>query len=145
MNRTIDRAQIQSLIPHSGTMCLLDRVVEWDEDSICCSTDTHKSELNPLRKDRRLSAIHGFEYGAQATAVHGGLRAQRTGATVPPGYLAAIRDGALYVDYLDDLTSSLLVRARRLFGESVNTVYEIELSSEGRSLLQARVSIVLRR
>src|SRR5262252_1652363 len=94
---SINKAQIRTLIPHSGTMCLLDEVTQWDDRSITCLTNTHHEPANPLRRDGCLSAVHAFEYGAQAAAVHGGLRARSVGATAPPGYLAALRDAHLYV------------------------------------------------
>src|SRR5437773_5887026 len=128
-NLLINKAEIQALIPHSGLMCLLDSVTQWDDRSIMCMTDTHRDPANPLRRTGRLSALHAFEYGAQAAAVHGGLRARSVGATAPPGYLAALRDARLHVAYLDDIRSPLQVSANRLFGEGSNTVYECRVSA----------------
>ena len=93
--RPINKPEIRALIPHSGLMCLLDRVMEWDDRSIVCLSNTHRHPANPLRRDGQLSAVHAFEYGAQAVAVHGGLRARSAGVTAPPGYLAALRDAHL--------------------------------------------------
>src|SRR6266545_5493892 len=113
----INKAEIRALIPHSGTMCLLDEVTQWDDRSITCITNTHRDPANPLRRDERLSAVHAFEYGAQAAAVHGGLRARSVGEIAPPGYLAALRDARLDVARLDDITSPLQICANRLFGD----------------------------
>src|SRR5216110_3634120 len=113
----IHNAEIRTLIPHSGSMCLLDSVTRWDDRSIVCVTNTHRDPANPLRRAGRLSALHAFEYGAQATAVHGGLRARSAGATAPPGYLAALRNGRLNVTRLDQIHLSLRVCATRLFGD----------------------------
>src|SRR5438132_7351407 len=118
----INKAEIRTLIPHSGLMCLLDSVIRWDDKSIACTSETHRDAANPLRREGRLSAVHAFEYGAQAAAVHGGLRARETGATAPPGYLAALRDAHLYVQRIDDIDSSLEIFAIRLFGDRANTV-----------------------
>ena len=60
-------------------MCLLDEVVQWDERSIVCISNTHRDPANPLRRQGRLSAVHAFEYGAQTAAVHGGLLCDDTG------------------------------------------------------------------
>src|SRR5881398_1435622 len=76
MTTPIDKAEIRRLIPHAGTMCLLDSVLGWDDESIVCTTNTHRDEANPLRRDGRLSALHALEYAAQAAAIHGGLRAR---------------------------------------------------------------------
>jgi predicted hotdog family 3-hydroxylacyl-ACP dehydratase len=140
----INKAQILTLIPHSGLMCLLDEVTEWDDQSIKCVSNTHRDPGNPLRRDGRLSAVHAFEYGAQAAAVHGGLRARATGATAAPGYLAALRDGRLFVGSLDDIESALQVEALRLFGDGVNCVYECRVSARDRLLAEGRITIVER-
>lgn len=125
-------------------MCLLDRVIAWDNEAILCLTNTHRDRQNPLRRSGRLSIVHAFEYGGQAAAVHGGLCARAVGTTAPPGYLAAIRDAHLHATYLDELGSPLEIRARRLFGENVNCVYEVRLLADNTLLADGRVTIVER-
>src|SRR5438552_15683259 len=140
----INKAEIRTLIPHSGLMCLLDEVAQWDDQSIVCITNTHRDPVNPLRREGRLSALHAFEYGAQAAAVHGGLRARSGGVTASPGYLAALRDARLHVMRLDDVASPLQVFAYRLFGETANTVYECRVSTGDTLLADGRITIMLR-
>ena len=140
----IDKAEIRTLIPHSGLMCLLDEVTQWDDRSITCVSNTHRDHAIPLRRDGRLFAVHAFEYGAQAAAVHGGLRARSVGATAPPGYLAALRDARLHVVFLDDIQPALHVRALRLFGDSVNCVYECHILAADRLLAKGRITIIQR-
>jgi predicted hotdog family 3-hydroxylacyl-ACP dehydratase len=79
----INKAEIRALIPHSDLMCLLDEVFQWDDRSIVCGSNTHRDPANPLRRHGRLSAVHAFEYGAQAAAIHGGLRARAAGTVAP--------------------------------------------------------------
>jgi predicted hotdog family 3-hydroxylacyl-ACP dehydratase len=140
----INKPEIRTLIPHSGSMCLLDSVTEWDDRSIVCTSKTHRDRANPLRREGRLSAVHAFEYAAQAAAVHGGLRARLVGVTAPPGYLAALRDARLYVTRLDDVASPLQICAYRLFGEAANTVYECRVSAGDVLLAEGRITIILR-
>jgi predicted hotdog family 3-hydroxylacyl-ACP dehydratase len=142
-NIPINKPEIRTLIPHSGLMCLLDSVIEWDDRSIVCISNTHRDPANPLRRDGRLSALHAFEYGAQAVAVHGGLRARSAGLTAPPGYLAALRDARLQVTRLDDVASPLEVRAQCLFGDAANAVYECRVSAGDVLLADGRVTIML--
>jgi predicted hotdog family 3-hydroxylacyl-ACP dehydratase len=123
---------------------LLDEVTQWDDRSITCITNTHRDPANPLRRDERLSAVHAFEYGAQAAAVHGGLRARSVGKIAPPGYLAALRDARLHVAFLDDIRSPLQICANRLFGDSANTVYECRVLADNVLLANARVTIIQR-
>ena len=141
----INKAEIRTLIPHSGLMCLLDEVIQWDDRSITCVSNTHRDPANPLRRDGHLSALHAFEYGAQAAAVHGGLHARSVGTTAPPGYLGALRDARLHVARLDDIRSPLYIRANRLFGDGANTIYECRVSADNVPLADGRVTIVQRR
>ncbi len=140
----MDKAEIRTLIPHAGLMCLLDSVLDWDDQSIVCRSETHRDPANPLRRHGQLSALHAFEYGAQAAAVHGGLRARSVGAAAPPCYLAALRDAHLQVKRLDDIASPLEVRAQRLFGDTGNTIYECHVSAGNVHLADGRVTIMLR-
>ena len=142
--RPINKPEIRALIPHSGLMCLLDRVMEWDDRSIVCLSNTHSHPTNPLRRDGQLSAVHAFEYGAQAVAVHGGLRARSVGTTAAPGYLAALRDGRLHIARLDHIHLSLQVCATRLFGDRANTVYEWLISAASVLVAEGRIIIVER-
>ena len=126
-------------------MCLLDGVMDWNDQAIVCLTETHLDPRNPLRRGGRLSVVNALEYGAQAAAVHGGLRARAAGTVAPPGYLAAVRDVEFYVERLDTIESALEVRAERLFGEDVNTVYDCKILANDKLLARGRVTIMLRR
>src|SRR5262249_1198545 len=112
----INKAEIRTLIPHSDLMCLMDEVVRWADRSIAFVSNTHRDPANPLCRQGHLSAVHAFEYGAQAAAVHGGLRARAAGTIAPPGYLAALRDGHLHVTRLDCIHLPLRILATRLYG-----------------------------
>jgi predicted hotdog family 3-hydroxylacyl-ACP dehydratase len=140
----ITKAEIRTMIPHSGMMCLLDEVRQWDDRSIVCITNTHLDPLNPLRRGVSLSALHAFEYGAQAAAVHGGLLARSLGTKAAPGYLAALRDGRLHVARLERIHLPLRICATRLFGDRANTVYEWLISAASVLVAEGRIIIVER-
>jgi predicted hotdog family 3-hydroxylacyl-ACP dehydratase len=143
--KRIAKPEICTLIPHSGSMCLLDCVIRWDSRSIVCTSNTHCDPDNPLRRHGGLSALHAFEYGAQAAAVHGGLRARALGTTAAPGYLAALRDARLHAERLDDISSPLQIFAKRLVGDGANTVYECRVSAGEALIAEGRVTIVQRK
>ncbi|WP_127477103.1 hypothetical protein [Sulfurivermis fontis] len=138
---TLERDELCALIPHAGSMCLLDRIVCWDDGSIICTTASHCRQDNPLRTAAGLAAIHGVEYGAQAMAAHGGLLARRAGASLPAGYLAALRDVRLHVTRLDLVPGVLHVAATRLMADGGNLMYRVEVSGAGRLLVEARVTV----
>lgn len=137
----LDKALIRSLIPHAGSMCLLDAVTAWDADSILCETVSHRDPANPLRRQGRLAALHACEYGAQAAAIHGALCARAAGQTPPPAYLAALRDVRWCRADLAEIAAPLLVTARRLLGENSPCVYAIQVQAAGQLLVEARITI----
>jgi predicted hotdog family 3-hydroxylacyl-ACP dehydratase len=140
----LGREAIAALIPHRGTMCLLDRVLEWDKEHIVLATATHRSPTNPLRLDGRLRSIHLCEYGAQAMAVHGGLSAQADGRRAKPGFLVSLRDVQLHVEFIEGLDGELHISARRLMGTDSSWQYSFEVQHEGRTLASGRAAIIAR-
>ena len=64
------RRRILQLIPHQGTMCLLDEAVSWSDTTIACRSRSHLAADNPLRRDGELAALCGIEYGLQVAATH---------------------------------------------------------------------------
>jgi predicted hotdog family 3-hydroxylacyl-ACP dehydratase len=139
---TLDRHWIAAHIPHAGRMCLLDRVVEWNDQSIVCEATSHTAPDHPLRAHDRLGAAAGVEYAAQAMAVHGALLAP-TGAAPTQGYLTSVRGLTVHVERLDDLAAALRVQAQRLSGDERLIVYQFHISHQDRCLLEGRASVVL--
>ncbi len=136
---------IASLVPHAGAMVLLERVERWDARSVLCRTRTHLDGANPLRRDGRLTAVCGAEYGLQAAALHGALCAG--GVAQPPGYAASLRAMTLRCDRLDDpAVGELAVAATLQAQESGGIIYEFELRAEdGAMLVSGRATVALPR
>jgi predicted hotdog family 3-hydroxylacyl-ACP dehydratase len=134
--------EICRLIPHDGSMCLLDRVVSWDDDTIICESSSHISGNNPLCSGGRLSSISLIEYGAQAVAVHGGLLARESGASAGGGYLAALRDVTMIRCDVDTAGGELVVAAERLMSQDGSMVYRFEISQDAVALVSGRATIV---
>jgi predicted hotdog family 3-hydroxylacyl-ACP dehydratase len=124
-------------------MCLLERVVGWDDASVTLATTTHRDPANPLARGGRLHAIHLCEYGAQAMAVHGGLTAWRRGERARPGLLVSLRDVVLAGDFVHDLPGELKVEARRLHDSGAAWQYEFRVTHAGRLLAQGRAVVSL--
>ncbi len=138
----LDHAAIAARIPHHGNMCLLERVLAWDEQRIECEALSHTAPNNPLRAEHRLGAAVGVEYAAQAMAVHGALLAGASGAP-KRGYLTAVRSLSLHVLRLDDLPGALHVVAERLSGDQGLILYQFHLVHGTQRLLEGRASVVL--
>ena len=138
------KAALCQLIPHHGTMCLLDTVERWDDTSLVCTTGSHRDATNPLRRDNQLEAICGLEYAAQAMAVHVGLLQQENGRRLAVGYLGAVKNLTLRTTRLDDVKGDLTVQATRLVGEGGSFIYAFRLSADRQELLDGRASIFLK-
>lgn len=139
----LERSDWQHLIPHAGDMCLLDAVVDWDDTRIHAVSQRHRDPHNPLRRDGRLHAVHLAEYAAQATAVHGALRARAHGAEEPrPGLLVALRDVHLQREYIDDLPAALHVHAECLYADEAGTQYAFRVEHAGEELASGRVAVI---
>src|SRR4051794_13876660 len=82
---TLNHAGIAARIPHAGRMCVLDRLLRWNETELVCSASSHRDPANPLRSATGLLAPVLIEYAAQAMALHGGLLSP-PGADATPGY-----------------------------------------------------------
>jgi predicted exporter/predicted hotdog family 3-hydroxylacyl-ACP dehydratase len=135
---------IASLTPHQGTMCLLERIVTWDEERIVLESTTHRAATNPLRVAGRLRALHLCEYGAQAMAVHGALKAQAHGSRAAPGMLVSLRGVRLTRDYIENLPGALEVTAQCLQASATSLQYSFRVTHANELLAEGRAAIVLR-
>lgn len=135
--------QIATMIPHAGTMCLLDAVIAWNPSSIhCISTRIHHRD-NPLRRPNgTLGMACGIEIAAQAMAVHGHLTAST--ATPPKsGFLASIRDVHLAAATLDHFAGPINIKAELLMGDPSGATYRFALDHAGTALLSGRATVIL--
>jgi predicted hotdog family 3-hydroxylacyl-ACP dehydratase len=137
----IPRAEIQTLIPHQDAMCLWDEVLAWDADGIRLRAGNHRDSGHPLRSDGMLRALHLCEYGAQAMAVHGGLRAR--GGAARPGVLVALRGVELHVTRIDDLPGDLECEAQVLAESNDSQQYRFRISHAGTLLAEGRAAVML--
>ena len=134
-------ADIAALIPHQGGMCLLEDVIEWDDTHIVLETTTHRSLDNPLRVDGKLRAVHLCEYGAQAMAVHGALKAAPERA--PPGMLVSLRSVTFACEYIDHLAGPLRVEAVCLQATDSSQQYSFRITHAGETIAEGRAAVLL--
>jgi predicted hotdog family 3-hydroxylacyl-ACP dehydratase len=126
-------------------MCLLEHIIDWDEQSVRLETATHRSTTNPLRFNDKLRAIHLCEYGAQAMAVHGALKAQAIGGRAPPGMLVSLRAVSFNCDYVENLPGNLRVEARCLQASDASQQYSFCVSHAGAVLAEGRAAVLLKK
>lgn len=136
---------IATLIPHAGSMCLLDAVDIYDQQRIVCRASSHRVAHNPLRHADQLSIQAGIEYAAQAVAVHGSLLARQQNPHAAPrgGMIAVLTDVQWQVERLDTLTEDLLVFAERLAELPQGLQYRFALRAAAQELLSGEMIIAL--
>ena len=138
-NKPLNQVDFSHLIPHAGSMVLIDQVDTWTAHQIHCSTQSHLLSDNPLRLAGNLSAIHLIEYGAQCMAIHSGLLSGKS----TPGFLAAVRNAHFHIDTLDTLTGSLHIEANAELKIENGAVYLLRISdSYNTLLLDARATVI---
>ena len=139
----LDKTEFAPLIPHAGSMCLLDGVLAWDATTIHALSESHARADNPLRGPEGLHAVHLAEYGAQAMAVHGALRDRANGATaVKPGRLVSLRDVQLAVEHVDRDGGRLDVHAECLVADGAGAQYAFRVEQGGRLLASGRAAVI---
>lgn len=137
------REDILAMIPHQGGMCLWDRVLSWDAQSVHLQAGNHRDPTHPLRHGNQLHAIHLCEYGAQAMAVHGGLRARARSGRAAPGVLVALRDVRLHVARIDDLEGPIEAHAQVLVEAEASQQYAFRILHHDRLLAEGRAAVML--
>lgn len=139
----IGKDELCKLIPHSGSMCLLDSVEYWDKTRIVCYTQSHLLPDNPLRCDGQLSLVSAIEYGAQGMAVHGGLLAQSDNGLSGPAYLASLKDITLESSgSLDRYPGKLVIEAEKIFADRDALVYDFSVSTHRARLMSGQAMVV---
>ena len=80
---------IRSLVPHSGAMVLLDRVIAADDETLCAEVTIRPDTM--FLNEHGVGTWVGVEYMAQAIAAHAGYIANLRGDSVKVGFLLGAR------------------------------------------------------
>jgi predicted hotdog family 3-hydroxylacyl-ACP dehydratase len=139
----LDAAAIRARIPHSGRMCLLDEVLDWDSERITCRSQAHRSPEHPLGGRGGLGGATGIELAAQAMAVHGALLASEYQAAAQAGRLASVRGVEILVDRLDSIADDLIITCERLAGDERSALYQFTVTAGACPVMRGRATIAL--
>ena len=132
--------EISDLLPHSGEMVLIDRVIEWSGAEISCGTRSHVRASNPLRRGGGLYALAGIEYAGQAIALHASMTSE---TPLSMGMFASLRNLTWESVWLSDNTGELLIRARLQMGGRGGARYEFDLGFDGQVILAGAATVAL--
>jgi predicted hotdog family 3-hydroxylacyl-ACP dehydratase len=132
---------IRTLVPHSGQMLLLDRVLSADTDDLCA--EVRISAASVLAGEQGVGAWVGIEYMAQAIAAHAGWLAMRRGAQVKVGLLLGSRKYEANVTYFTPGSVLKVYVHRVLQAENGLGAFECRIDIEGGAACVARATVTV--
>ena len=120
---------VAELIPHSGKMVWLDRIVDCDDNSLSAEFVVRGDGL--LGDGKTVPAWAGIEYMAQAIAAYAGMMAKRVGGPVKVGFLLGTRRYSSNVAEFK-VGSMLKVRVKKKIIQDNNlAAFECEIQGAG--------------
>jgi predicted hotdog family 3-hydroxylacyl-ACP dehydratase len=133
---------LEELVPHSGGMLLLSRVLSHGAEETRCAAPVVRSHLFADAAGR-VPAWVGLEYMAQCVAARGGLQARARGAAAPSGLFLGSRRLELGAEsFAPD--AELEVSARPVRGEGPGLrAFDCQVSEPGggRTLVSGRINV----
>lgn len=123
--------ELRALVPHSGQMVLLDRVLSADEETLCAEVRIHSASLFFDADGGGVGSWVGIEYMAQAIAAHAGYLALRRGEAVKVGFLLGSRR---YEASRPVFTAGMVLRVlvqRVLLGDNGLGAFECRIDDAG--------------
>lgn len=135
--------EIRELVPHSGPMILLDRVLAADEESLVAEVLIRSDSM--FCDAQGVGVWVGVEYMAQAIAAHAGYLAGLRGEAVKVGFLLGARRYETSTP-LFAIDSVLQVQVRRVLqGENGLAAFECSILDRDKSsdivLAQATITV----
>ena len=130
---------IERVVPHRGTMRLVDRLVGWDEDTV--AVELRVPEEGPFSHDDGVPAWVGVEYMAQAIAAWAGCHARRAGREPSVGFLLGTRRYQSTTPYFPAGTLLRVEATRELLGEKGLGMFSCRILGDGEELATATVSV----
>ncbi len=123
-----DYSNVAALLPHSGVMVLLDKVLAFDGKSLTAELTVRADGL--LGNGLRVPAWAGIEYMAQAVGAYAGVKSLLAGEPVRLGYLLGTRR---YHCNVPDFTPGLIltVKVTNVIQDDKLGVFDCRIDGDG--------------
>ena len=144
---SVDVGRLYERLPHAGSMCLIEQVLEWGPDSVRCRTSNHRDPANPLRTKGGLRAVCVVEYAAQAAALHAILvagddaPADAAASKKSRALLALVNGLELDTAYLHDGDGDLVVEGNVDYRSGAAVIYRFEAFDGIRPIARGRLGL----
>lgn len=132
---------IGELVPHSGAMVLLDRVLSADAENLCAEVTIHAGSVFYDAPSAGVGSWVGIEYMAQAIAAHAGYLARLAGAPVKIGFLLGARRYEAQLPLFVDGSVLQVHVQQALQGENGLGAFECRIEMAGAVLAQATITV----
>jgi predicted hotdog family 3-hydroxylacyl-ACP dehydratase len=133
--------EIRELVPHSGAMLLLDRVLSADAENLCAEVAIHADSVFYDAGSAGVGSWVGIEYMAQAIAAHAGYLARLAGAPVRIGFLLGARRYEAQLPLFVDGSVLQVHVQQALQGENGLGAFECRIEMAGAVLAQATITV----
>ncbi len=130
---------IERVIPHRGTLRLIDRLLAWDSESV--AVEVRVPADGPFNDEDGVPAWVGIEYMAQAIAAWAGCRARARGGEPNIGFLLGTRR---YEARLPHFPSGTVLRVEavcELLGDNGLGMFACRILADGQEIASANVSV----
>ena len=118
---------VEELLPHSGRMVLLNRVIEFDEEYMVTEVIVRDDGL--FGDGKTVPAWLGIEYMAQTIAALGGMKRRLAGKSLNLGFLLGTRRYDCNVEIFP-VGSVLTVSVKRLVEDQGLGVFDCRITAE---------------
>ena len=130
---------IADIVPHAGTMCLLDKAIDGDAESLNCEVTIAEGGL--FFTNGGVDGWVGIEYMAQAVAAWAGWRARLRGETPKIGFLLGSRRYECSRPRFA-LGDNLQVRVHRQFhADNGIGQFDCQITIAGQTVAQATLTV----
>jgi len=121
------RMDVAELLPHTGKMIWLDKVLAWDEDSVTAELTVRGDAL--FGGGNAVPAWAGIEYMAQTIGLYAGIHAKRAGEPIRLGFLLGARRYESNVPAFE-IGSTLTVRVEKVMQDERLLVFNCGITGE---------------
>jgi len=118
---------VAELLPHTGKMIWLDKVLAWDEDSVTAELTVRGDAL--FGGGNAVPAWAGIEYMAQTIGLYAGIHAKRAGEPIRLGFLLGARRYESNVPAFE-IGSTLTVRVEKVMQDERLLVFNCGITGE---------------
>lgn len=120
---------VADLIPHTGSMVLLDRIIDYDDQGLTAELAVRGDGLLG-GDDKAVPAWAGIEYMAQAIAVYAGVMARQAGEPIRLGFLLGTRRYSSNVAAFK-VGATLTIQVKKIMQDDNLGVFDCRILGDG--------------